>query len=295
MECLLPSVNWWHELIIAIIGSLIVSVATLSAVIITLRHERQKDKLKKKQLQIERLLYFQSLTKNITRELKSQIKSLEIFVSTLESKPLETFPLLTQEVLNDLSRIVHEIKQEKYYHAYLGQLGNSNEKREEFIQIISLLDFFDAVINQIRDSVKRAIEFDYDKRSEYENSLEKVTEALILFQRSGNLSSYPVILSEINNIVEKFVTSTRSPDDIKFPQENYVKPIQEKVLPLFANPQIHDLLIQLKKISSIYVKIKNQNLFIADDFKNIKNDLENQLAKFLIATKSLEEFNSNSI
>lgn len=294
-EFINPDNSWVTDLLVTIVGAAIGAGATIIALYFTFKHDKRKEEERRIQFQIEKVRYFQSLIKNVQKGLVSQIDNLKVFADTVKANPLE-IPLLTQNPQNDIQRVVHKLNQEEYFHAYLGQLNDSPESIEEFRKLYAMLDFFDASINNITDSLKNSVQFDYERKLKVKKLVEDAMDDAASFLVNPSFVQQVDMLKFINQIIEDAHKNKTDTSDIKYFHDNFVHPLKVGLINYGRTfPEILTLLRQLKNATYIYTEIQMQNNFVADNFQVQHDYLKKQLDEFTKVSKRLTEYKNKTL
>jgi hypothetical protein len=286
--------NPWFDFFNSAFGAFIGSIATLGAVYLHFRKDRQKERKKQLQFQIEKIRYFQSLINSIIPKLQTQIGLLKEFYEALEKDPL-LIPALEIRTFYELDRMVHKINQEEYYHAYLNQFNNSNETIEEFRKIYSGLDFFEANLKQVKESFQKSFQFDYERKLDLKTKGDNVTDRIgILLQNANMNNSHPEIVkclystfAEYNNRNEADISDLKNLHDNLIQKVKICLVTEESTI-----PEVYGILIDLKNCTHIYTEIQIQNKYVAIDFKEYHDIFVKVFSEWEKVIKQLVELSS---
>lgn len=204
-------------------------------------------------------------------------------------------PLLKLVPLNELDIIVNKLNQEKYYHSYLNEFGDSKEVIDEFGNIISILNYFYNDVNLIKDSLQKSFEHDYERKFALKSIIDKLVEdsAEILINAEIK-ETQKGFWDYINGIMVDFYDKKSGMSDIKFYQENFVEPLKKGLLPYAQTvPVAHHLIVQTKNASVLHFDIISHNLKVADDFEDTYKKMNNNMEKFRKAIKRLTDYKSS--
>ena len=287
-EFINPDNNWWQDLLNTILGAAIGSGATIGAVYITFKKDRNKEENKKVQFQIEKIKYFKSLIKNTTSDLKAQIGFIKDLADAINKDPFD-LPLLEVRTFNDLDRLVHKVNQEEYYHAYLGQFGSSDDLIEEFRKIYSLIDFFDASVQMVKEMFKSAQGFDSDRKMKYleqfESTLDNIVANILI---NKNLAQHTEMIRFMDAVVVKYHQGLTERSDIKYAQENFVNALKTGIINYGKTiPEINSLLMNLKNLTILYSNIQVQNKYMSEQLLAQYKYLNEHFTQFESQTKRL--------
>lgn len=289
-EFINPEKSWLTDLFVTTIGAAIGAGATITALYFTFKHDKKKEEKRRIQFQIEKLRYFQILIKNIVKVLTIQIDCLKTFSETINANPLE-IPLLNQNPQNDIVRVLTKINQEDYFHAYIGQLNDSPESIEEFRKLFALIDYFDASINNITDSLKNTVQFDHERKIKLKKIVEDTMDEAAYFLANPTNAEHVMLLEFFNETLENVYKNQTNSSDIKYFHENLVKPLKFGLIKSgVTSPEILALLKQLKNATHLYNEIQTQNIYVAADFQAQYDNLKTQLIEFTAVTTRLIEY-----
>jgi hypothetical protein len=284
--------NSWFDILNTIIGALIGSGVTIWVLYRTFRQDKKKDETRRVQFQKEKIKYLQSLVKNTISALEKQIENFKTFSDIIKQVPLN-IPLLKQVPLNDLDRLVHKINQEEYYHAYLGQFTGTSEIIEEFRKLYGLLDYFHGNLNIMEDSLKRAQDFDYERKLKIKKVVDDVMQDTADYLINPVFAQQTDMLSFINETLNNFYKDRKGEEDLKYFHDNFIQVIMIGLLPYVGTvPQVTQLLRQLKNATFIYSDIQNQNKYLADGFLEQYAVLKTHFTTLKIVAKRLTEYDT---
>jgi hypothetical protein len=255
------------------------------------RREKQKEEERKKDIQKEKVMYFKSLVRNSITYLKAQIKYIKDCSDKINKDPLN-LPLLEIRILYDLDRLVFKINQEEYYLAYLSQFKSTNESVEEFRKIYSYLDFFEASIREVKTQYEKGLGFDYQRKIRYKDLFEKNLDYIaITILRDSKFSTYPGLVRLVNQVVVAYHENKTATDGVEYAQRAFVDVLKKELIALGGNiPEINETLMNLKNLTITYNDIRLQNEFMANEFKELYENLEKKLADLETNTKKLMDF-----
>jgi len=269
--------NWWMDLANTALGAAIGSAATIGAVYLTFRKDRKKDDAKKEQFQIEKIKYLQSLVRITITKLKTQVGSFEELHTQITANPLN-ITILTTQTFYELERLVHKINQEEYYHAYLSQFNDSNESITEFRKLYVLLDYFEGNLKLINGSVEKAIIYDYERKVEFKDSVEKAQDMVTSMLINPSLAENKDLIAFIDATLTEYFGEMKDPSDLEVLYTGFIHKTKEGLMKLGKGiPEVHNALMELKKSTHIYTDIKSQNSDVAKDFKDWHKAMDDNL------------------
>jgi len=285
------SSSWIMEFIQTIIGAGIGSGVTIWALYTNIKYDRIKEEEKRQNFQKEKVKYFQSIVKAINGDLNIQLINLKNFIEKTNTNSIE-LPMLDSIPMNDLERVVHRLNIEDYYHSYLYVFGDNQEIIDEFRKINSLLNYFDSILNQIKDGLKQSIEFDYRRKIKLQNLIENtMNDASSLLLNVEIRTNRNDFWSFLDNTITTFYTKrdeTTNNSDLKFFYENFIQVMQFGLINFTTTiPHAHNLIIQMKNASNIYNDILFQNKNVATDFENMLTNMNEFYSELRTKTERL--------
>lgn len=286
--------SWWLDLLNTIIGAFLGSCVTIFALYRTFRQDKQTDEDKKIEFQNEKLRYFQSLIKSISKDLKSQIDYFKTFSDEIKADPID-LPALNFAPLNDLTSVVHKINQEDYYHSYLAEFGREQDKIEEFREIYSFMYFFDGNITLIKERLQKAKAFDYQRQVELKDLIEKAREEATSYLINTQLKAeQPNFVKFLNDKILEFHQNRPEETDLTYYIENFVNKIKTEELVEYSRniPEAYSLILKLKSSSQNYGLIKLHNIRLAVTFEKDHELFDTEFKKLQPKTQRLNNYNS---
>jgi hypothetical protein len=273
-----------------ILGAFIGSGASIFVFYKTISYDRLKEEFKERKFQKDKVKYFQSLIRNIDSGLKNQISSFKEYAEKIRRNPTD-LPLLNAVPLFDLTRIVHKVNQEDYYHSFLAEFGNSPSVIEEYRKIILLLDFFEANLALIKGSLEKSFQFDYERKLQYKRMIEKAMDDTAAALINQNVINEHDFWNFLNESIISFHMNKDNNSDTKFYHDNFVQVIKNGLIPFSLTiPLAHKLVVQMKNATQFYTNIVGQNISVAGDFDTWHHDLSEKYKELQEATKRIVDY-----
>ncbi len=288
--------EWWLGLLNTFIGAVIGSGATIFALYKTFKNDKRKEDQHKLDFQKEKLKYLQSLMRSIRTGLEVQIQHLLPFAATIKADPLN-IPLLTFVPLNELTRLVHKINQEDYYHSYLGEFGDHQSVIDEFRDIISTMNYFDAYINQIKSVLEKSVQYDHERKLKLKELFDKIKQAIIALLIDNDIQqSEKEYWQQSKHLMETFDNADKAAEgktDLRFYYENMIEPLQT-ILSQFESKfdRLAPLVIDTVNAINLYHNILLQNDSVANDFEEDKKALQKEYDELHPKIKRLMDWGS---
>ncbi|MBS1619751.1 MAG: hypothetical protein JST76_14610 [Bacteroidetes bacterium] len=284
-----PDSGWLFTLFNTILGAFIGSGASIYVFYKTISYDKKKEEYKERKFQKDKVKYFQSLIRNINTGLNTQIAALKTFAETVRENPTD-LPLLNAVPLFDLTRVVHKVNQEEYYHSFIAEFGNSPTVIDDYRTIILLLDYFEANISMIKESLQRSIQFDYERKVQYKRMIEKAMDETAGALINQEVQNEHAFWNFLNDSIITFHEENDEHSDIKFYHEHFVIVIKQGLMPFATRiPLAHYLLVQMKNATQFYTNIQLQNLNVASDFDEWNSTLSAKYRELQEATQKVIE------
>lgn len=284
--------SFWSDLFNTAIGSAIGSAATIGAVYLTFRKDRKKESDKKVQFEVEKIKYFQALVKNTITKLSPQISAIEKLHLAIDANPLY-IPIMETQTLYELDRLVHKINQEEYYHSYLSLFGNTNEAIEEFRKIYIALDYFEANLRLIKQSIEKSIDFDYTRKKSLVGIGNKAMDMAAQMLVNKDIAHEKKLLEFINHVIIQYYKDQTEGTDLKYLQDKFVDTIKPELIKSGRHiAEVNNLVIELKSCTHLYNEIQMQNKELANDCKDWQQSLTLALKEFETASTRLINYQS---
>lgn len=282
--------SWIVDLLIAIVGAAIGAGGAIWAVNHSFRKDKTKEEEKRIQFQIEKVKYFKSLVETIIKKLLVQIQNNNQFTKHLLENQL-SYPQLELETFYELDRIVHRLNQEDYYHAYLGQFGDSNESIEEFRKLYAILDFFEANITQIKLRVKTETEADSSRKTELEKLATSAMDKSSLLLRNQSISNQKKILEFVSKVLSEYHDGKTESTGYEYLQKNFVDRMKEGLIK-YENQldQVDLIVLDLKDCTIKYWEIIENAKLFANEMEEVTTVLSSTLDKFSKVSQRLVNY-----
>jgi len=268
------------DFLINALGALIGTLTALAIFLLTIKHDRKKEKWNEEKTTSQRLHYFSSIMDSITDTVKKQSDCLKEFFEK-QRQDILNIPLITLLPDNDLKRFLELQNHEDYFHAYLRKFGYSSEIVEEYRKFYSLVDFLKAQTDQLQDMLMKSMQFDHERKIRYknivENAMDDTARIFSTAKQENKISDFEIFL---NQSLLNFYANVVDYSDLNYFQSNFVDPVKFGILKSFSNIDIAvQLASELKKATFIFSEIKMSNNGIADDFEKIHEKYSNACIK----------------
>jgi len=262
--------SFWTDFFINVLGALIGTLTALVIFLLTVKHDRGKEKEKEDKTISQRLHYFSSMIDSINETVRKQSNHLKIFYET-QRKDTLNIPLVTLLPDNDLKRFSELQNHEDYYHAYLSKFSYDSEIVKEYRNYYSLIDFLKTQNNQFQDMLMKSMQFDYERKVRYKNIVEKAMDDTALLFNSAKqeerITNFELFL---NQTLLNFYQGDVDFSDLNHFQSKFVDPIKIEIVTKYTDNDIAiQLAGELKKATYIFTEIKLSNEEIANDFEKI--------------------------
>lgn len=284
--------SWITDLIIAIAGASIGSGVTVWALYRTFKQDKKKEEERRLQFQREKLKHFQSHIDGILSDLKTQNEFYKEFSVTLE-KDFFNIPLLRSLSFNDMTRVVHKLNLEDYYHSYLGEFGDKKEVIIEFKRIISCLDYFSSQIDLYKDSLGKSIEFDYQRKIKLKNIAEKAMDSMATTIIDASMKKHTEFCKFLDTALLTFHQNRPETYDLEYLHANFILMVKPNLIEFSETiPEASVMLIEMKKASVLFHEIPLQNRKIASDFLELHKTFKEKIDEFEGLTKRIFNYGS---
>jgi hypothetical protein len=162
---------------------------------------------------------------------------------------------------------------------------------EEFRKLYSNLDFFSKSMTHLQETVREVHKNDYEAKLEFQKKCKTFESSLTKFNPS--FPNGEVYMQLIYQYVEK-LEAYPDKSDLKNYSENFVLPVMYGFIRLgIQNPQILELLLQIKFINNSYEEMVNNNLHVENEFMLFHKSWTIQLEKFIVVSKRLIDYQGN--
>lgn len=282
--------SFWTDFFIIVFGALIGTLTALVIFLLTVKHDRKKEKERENKTIGQRLHYFSSMVDSINETVIKQSNHLKEFFEN-QRKDTLNIPLVTLIPDNNLKRFSELQNHEDYYHAYLSRFGYDSEVVKEYRNFYSYIDFLKTQNNQFQDMLMKSMQFDYERKARYKNIVEKaMNDSALLFnsaKKEQRITEFEIFLNET---LHNFYNGDVDFYDINHFQSKFVDPIKIEIVKKYrANDIAIQLAGDLKKATYIFTEIKLSNEKIANDFERIHKNYNDACDKLNELTLKLRE------
>jgi hypothetical protein len=282
--------SFWTDFFINVFGALIGTLTALVIFLLTVKHDRKKEKERENNTIGQRLHYFSSMVDSINETVKKQSNHLKEFFEN-QRKDTLNIPLVTLLPDNDLKRFSELQNHEDYYHAYLSRFGYDSVIVKEYRNFYSLIDFLKTQNNQFQDMLMKSMQFDYERKVRYKNIVEKAMDDTALLFNSAKqeqrITDFEIFLNET---LLNFYKGDVDFSDLNHFQSKFVDPIKIEIVKKYRENDIAiQLAGELKKATYIFTEIKLSNEEIANDFERIYKNYNDACDKLNKLTLKLRD------
>lgn len=283
--------NWLVELIIVVVGAAIGFIGAILAVYLASKRQQKKEKEVKEGIYSDKLNYLRSLVLKSDQGITRQNKYFQEYEQKIKENPFE-LPLLKTVLLNELHIVVNKLDQEHYYHAYLNKFGNGNSIIDEFGAITSSLNYFYESINLLKDSSKRSLELDYERKTKLKGVLNNLEEECAGILKNTEIKeSNHDFWTCVNSIFYTF--QLKEQPNFEYILQHFVTPLKEGISQYVKTVSIaHSLILQCRKATILFFEISTHNERVADDFRRQYSKMSVDIQEFRVKIQRLKDFNS---
>lgn len=282
--------SFWTDFYINVFGALIGTLTALVIFLLTVKHDRNKEKQKENKIISQRLHYFSSMVDSINETVIKQANFIKDF---FEAQKIDTLniPLITILPDNDLKRFSELQNHEDYYHAYLSKFGYDSEIVKEYRSFYSLIDFLKSQNDQFQDMLMKSMQFDYERKVRYKNIVEKaMDDTALIFNAAKQEDRLTEFEEFLNQSLLNFYQGDVNFSDLNYFQKNFVDPIKIEIVEKYRDNDVAvHLAGELKKATYIFNEIKLSNAEIANDFESIYKNYEDSCNKLNDLTLKLRK------
>jgi hypothetical protein len=272
--------SFWENLS----GSFLGTITALIIFFLESRREKKKIKNEKRENYRNALIYFKLLLESIVINAHKQINAYEIHAAKIKENPLE-FNILQLFITQDVDRILNKFDQERLFQAYLQEFGNHVDVIKEFKNIISILDYFNSVYNQVAKSQETYLNDLNDNLLAYKDiTEEEVLKNCVRIINDIRRNNVQYIKDQLyiafNDIVSNYHKTSPNPPTIEHIQKSLISPITEYVINNFkAVPDAFDIADECRRATWLYNDIIFKATTIASEFNNYHKGMAEVLAK----------------
>ncbi len=286
--------SFWSDFFISILGALVGTLTALWVFMLTVKHDRKKEKEKEEKIISQRLHYFSSMIDSIADTVSKQSKHIKEFCQKQRNDTLN-IPLITLLPMNDLKRFSDLQNHEDYYHAYLSKFGYKTETVKEYRNFYSLIDYLKSQTDQAQEMLTKSMQFDYERKVQYKELVEKaMDDTALIFNNAKQTDKIDDFADFLNQSLLKFYSGEINYADLNEFQSKFVDPVKIEIVQKYRHIEAAiQLAGELKKATYIFTSIQFSNNEIAKDFEQIYVGYNTACDKLVeINTKLTKKFNS---
>lgn len=253
--------------------------------IIKYQLNREKKRIEKARIEEEKLTarFFAVLIENTKPTIRKQIKEFNEYSELILANPYLQLRSIPHYPVQDLNRIISLMSEKNTWGSFLSIVGDQKNSITEYDQISKCLEYIDIGYRLIEDDAKRRFQLDYDRRLEYNQSVDRQLHRLLNYS-AENLFHFRELFDFVLNLRNTMEQTV----DLNLHSKTVVQPVIDFLLnKKYDDPNIKAIYYELNRAMVLVDQTRDNNEFFAKLVKSIKVDFQNTLNKL--------EFNSRNL
>lgn len=269
----------WGDLLVAIAGTSLGGIITVSVYRAQIRHTKIEDEYKKSQQEIDRLVYFTAMINRVVTVVTSQVEELDKFTNAIEEHPLY-IPQIGIFTLNDIERLANKIDHSEYYRSFYNQNRTTPESINSFNKLYSGVDFFDTQIRRMLEHAEISARRDYESRLALKSLAAIASNAFDdLKLRVSKEPKNREIYKELNLLAKIYLEKmTGNQADLSIQNDQFFVPAINLLKPFIKDDDdFYKLFLKICEAQNAYGSIIHSNRRLSAEFKELKDMLSKAL------------------
>lgn len=260
-----------YEFLKDIIGALIGTLTALAIYFLTIRHDRKKQQVLETKLKKEKMIYLDNLIKSFLKNVSGLNEALKTLIAKFEKDPISFH--LPEIPVDEASHILNELlKTENLFIAHTEMYGQQKIKNYNNLRIE--VSFMLVQSAQIDDMNNRAKQYDFDRKKDVTDIIDKIMETLIGIYDINDSKIPEQFKQDIFNFAVNFEKKLMDRTDLRFYQNEYLLPLS-KMLVKFSNDEfIFHIISMIKRALIIMEHIETNNIHHLNQLKLIQEKIE---------------------
>jgi len=223
------------------------------------------------------LIYTTELIRNVIDKMSKQYQHL-LDYSTINAGNMTGIPLLKYEGSQSLARLVERIDQQKFYHAFLREIGRTLQSRKDFNNIYHQLDFLYNVLNQVQDYLPKELQSLADKKKEFVANVGSAEEMMV---RILGGSADQLLKDFINKKLDVWSEAKKERkliNDLELAMREFGDPVAKHFIGQYRNnASCQEVAFIFRRAGGIFDIIKQQSDGISETFKAYADNFKQSL------------------
>ncbi|GAB3282870.1 hypothetical protein GCM10027347_59430 [Larkinella harenae] len=283
--------SMWGDLFVTITGTTLAGIVTVWVYFNGLDQNKLNEDQKKQRFETDRLVYFTAVLDKIMDIIGKQIEQLDIFTNEIDEKPFE-LAMLNTFPTHDIERLSSRSDHAEFYHAFSNRDGSGPDSLKSFSIIYSKIDYFDAQIKVMNDHWKLAMKQEYDRRTNYRDSIMAVKNAyddlikkLINDDRQKGIARELAQLSILYTAVYE-----KDPANLTTEHTQLILPLIGLIKDFRGEPDFYLLYSKAVQAKFNYEALIYNNQKVVSYFKSYRSELAEHLQDLKKHTPILEKY-----
>ncbi|GAB3048244.1 hypothetical protein [Spirosoma pulveris] len=272
--------SMWADLFVAIVGTSLGGIITVSVYRAQIRHTKLEDEYKKGQQEIDRLVYFTAMINRVVPVVTNQAEEIDKFTNAIDENPLY-IPQIGVYPLNDIERLANKIDHSEYYRSFYNQNKDTPESINSFNKLYSGVDFFDSQIKRMLDHAEATGKRDHESRLALKNLAAIASNAFDdLKLRVSKEPKNKDVYKELNLLTKIYLEKvTGKQDDLSIQNDQFFVPAIGILKPFIKDDDdFYKLFMKICEAQNAYSSIIHSNERISKEFKGLREMLSKALS-----------------
>jgi hypothetical protein len=267
-----------------IFSALIGTGTALLIFYITIRKDRNKEKLNFKRQTNNQIRNFKNLINSSIKHAETTISNLDEMINNYENDLLK-FQLLRFSPNKSFERLDELLKNEDYFQAYSKKYGKENVNTYNSLSLI--IDYFYMQINQLWEIIEKAQEFDHKRKIKFNEQSTFIITSVARLTVTPNTGISVEDLATLNTIVVDFHEKITEDASLVYLYEFNRRVLENVLIHYIGNPIAMQIIELIRDSSVLFDEIHKQNTSHKNDLVGIKNEMNEVLNRYKEQTQNL--------
>jgi hypothetical protein len=273
--------NWFLD---KLLPSFIGAATALLVFFLTSKRDRNKEQSKKDDERGDKMSYLKNLLTNVVTLTEHQSKNLDEHIEKVKTNDID-FHLMTFIPLTDFIRAIETLSKEDCFIAFNQYYKDKFDTTKIFEKALSNIDFLHAEFMEVPEILKKAQQFDYERKLQYKDTVDKTISLVgnLLFSVRRNIRP-PFDL--LDKLFLEFMEGLKNHSDLNYYHHKFVLPINDLFVDYLSDSnnsvsqEILTIAENSRNANQLYNTIKLSNREVGLDMTQI-----NDLVKYIICIR----------
>ncbi len=272
--------NWFLD---KLLPSFIGAATALLVFFLTSRRDRNKERRKKDDERGDKMSYLKNLLTNVLKLTEHQSQNLEEHIAKVKANDVD-FHLMTFVPLTDFVRAIDTLSKEDYFIAFNRFYKDKFDTTKKFERVLSNIDFLHAEFMEVPEILRKAQQFDYERKLQYKENVDKTISLVGNLLFSVRRSMRPPF-DLLDSLFLEFMEGLKNHADLNYYNDKFVVPINDFFVNYLSDSsnsvsqEILTIAENSRNAKQLYNIIKSSNKEVGSDMTQINELVKSSLTE----------------